>query len=264
VPLRRRRAELVSILLDLKRPGRKIRPFCLQASSVVLLRRRTAERRVLTDRQRQSKTTFATAQRSERWPLPPVQSILACCFRETLPRREKASMSICTNELAPWLTAPKSYRNLRTSIRTALGFPKERRPLLIGIDGLDGSGKTSLAAWLSWQLEMPAVHLDLYMMRDSNPLQFRAHDLKAALDARATQERPVIVEGILLLKVLDEISRTPDLLVFVRRASHQSSLRTLTTKYLREFAPQQKADWIVRWSSAGRDRKIVRAHQNNL
>jgi hypothetical protein len=109
---------------------------------------------------------------------------------------EGFDVMICTNELAPWLTAPKSYQNLRTSIRTALGFPTERRPLLIGIDGLDGSGKTSLAAWLSWQLEMPAVHLDLYIVRDSSPLQFRTNDLKAALDARATQERPVIVEGI--------------------------------------------------------------------
>jgi hypothetical protein len=109
---------------------------------------------------------------------------------------------------------------------------------------------------------MPAVHLDLYMVRDSSPLQFRTNDLSEALDARASQDRPVIVEGILLLKVLDEIGRTPDLLVFVRRASHQSSLRTLTTEYLREFTPQQKADWIVRWSSANRDRKMARAQQN--
>jgi uridine kinase len=171
---------------------------------------------------------------------------------------------ICSNELAPWFTAPKAYRNLRASIRGALGFPQEHRPLLIGIDGLDGSGKTSLAAWLSWQLEMPAVHLDLYIVRDSSPLQFRTNDLKDALDARAAQKRPVIVEGILLLKVLGEIGRAPDLLIFVRRASHQSSLRTLTTEYLREFVPQQKADWIVRWSSANRDRKIVQAHQNNF
>jgi uridine kinase len=58
------------------------------------------------------------------------------------------------------LVAPPSYVGLRTEIRHALGFPHDRRPLLIGIDGKDGSGKSSLAAWLSWQLEMPAIHLD--------------------------------------------------------------------------------------------------------
>ena len=164
--------------------------------------------------------------------------------------------------LAPWLVPSKSYRALRTSIRKALGFPQERRPLLIVIDGLDGAGKTSLAAWLSWQLEMPAVHLDLYIVPETDPLQFRIDDLAKTLDARANLERPVIVEGILALKVLSEIGRTPDFLVFVHRSSHQSSLRALTAEYIREFNPRQKANQIVKWSSANRDRRILRAHQN--
>jgi uridine kinase len=42
---------------------------------------------------------------------------------------------------------------MRTRVRDALGFPDERRPILIGIDGFDGSGKSSLAEWMSWQLE---------------------------------------------------------------------------------------------------------------
>jgi adenylylsulfate kinase-like enzyme len=44
--------------------------------------------------------------------------------------------------------------------RTYPLLPNERRPLLIAVDGLDGSGKSSLAAWLSWQLEMPVIHLE--------------------------------------------------------------------------------------------------------
>jgi hypothetical protein len=164
------------------------------------------------------------------------------------------------NELAPWFIAPKSYRDLRTPIRRALGFPDELRPLLIGIDGLDGSGKTSLASWLGWQLEIPAVHLDLYIVRDSDPLRFRIDDLARALDARAALKRPVIVEGILLLQALNEIGRAPDFLIFVHKVSHQSSLRSLTPGYLRAFSPRRKADKIVRWSSLARDRRIVRAH----
>lgn len=170
--------------------------------------------------------------------------------------------SVDADELAPWFRASKSYRDLRASIRRALGFPQDLRPLLIAIDGLDGAGKSSLAAWLSWQLEMPAVHLDLYIVRDSSPLQFRASELTKVLDARAKLHRPVIVEGILVLKVLSEIGRTPDFLVFVHRASHKSSLRTLTSDYLREFKPHQKANQTIKWSSAKRDRAILRAHQN--
>jgi hypothetical protein len=79
---------------------------------------------------------------------------------------EKWKMS---EELGPLLVAPPAYLAVRKLIRHALGFPDERRPLLIGIDGLDGSGKSGLAAWLSWQLEMPAVHLDTYIIRDRAP-----------------------------------------------------------------------------------------------
>jgi uridine kinase len=165
------------------------------------------------------------------------------------------------NDLAPWLTAPKSYRNLRVAIRKALGFPNERRPLLIGVDGLDGAGKTSLAAWLSWQLEIPAVHLDLYMVRGSTPLEFRAEDLAQTLDARAKLKRPVILEGILLLQALSEIDRTSDFLIYVHRTSHRSSLPYLVQPYLHEFTPRQKANAVVKWSSLRRDRQIVRAHQ---
>jgi hypothetical protein len=35
-----------------------------------------------------------------------------------------------------------------------------RLPLLIGIDGADGLGKSSLPSWLAWQLGAPAIHLD--------------------------------------------------------------------------------------------------------
>jgi len=164
-------------------------------------------------------------------------------------------------DLAPWFIAPKAYRDLRRPIRKALGFPYELRPLLIGIDGLDGAGKTSLAAWLSWQLEMPAIHLDFYIVRDSQPLQFLTGDLTNALNSRLVLRRPVIVEGILLLKVLREVGRTPDYLIFGHRASHQSSLRALTDEYLQEFDPRKKADAIINWSSAKRDRTVVRAHQ---
>jgi hypothetical protein len=34
-----------------------------------------------------------------------------------------------------------------------------RLPRLIGIDGDDGVGKSSLASWLAWQLGAPTVHL---------------------------------------------------------------------------------------------------------
>jgi hypothetical protein len=119
------------------------------------------------------------------------------------------------DDLGPLLIAPQSYLDLRSSIRQALGFPNERRPLLIGIDGVDGCGKSSLAAWLSWQFEMPAIRLDIFIVPDSDPLALRFDDLVRTVDGAqlVPKRRPVIVEGIMLLRNLARISRPPDFLI---------------------------------------------------
>ena len=126
----------------------------------------------------------------------------------------------------PLLVAPRQYLDVRNRIRESLGFPNERRALLIGVDGLDGSGKSSLAAWLSWQLEMPAIHLDTYIIQDTEPLAFRTDHLKAAVDSRLGLQRPVIVEGFLLLDVLERMGRQPDFLLYVEKKDrHESNMR---------------------------------------
>jgi hypothetical protein len=107
----------------------------------------------------------------------------------------------------------RGHRRARHNIRSALGFPSECRPLLIGIDGIDGSGKSSAASWLSWQLKMPAVHLDLYLVRDSQPLTWRYDELSRLLEGQVVLQRPLIVEGVMLLQVLRKIRRAPDFLV---------------------------------------------------
>src|SRR4051794_35498702 len=95
--------------------------------------------------------------------------------------------------------APPAYLELRERLHEALG--PDRKSLLIGLDGRDGAGKSSLAAWLSWQLGMSAVYLDLFM-RQGRPVSWRTDDLQRAIDSRLGRDppRPLIVEGILLLK----------------------------------------------------------------
>ena len=98
-------------------------------------------------------------------------------------------------ELGPLLIAPVSYLELRNRLRAALGFPNEWKALLIGIDGTNGSGKSALAAWLSWQLEMPAVHLDLYLVPNRDPPAWRTEDLARVIEVQKALERPMLIEG---------------------------------------------------------------------
>lgn len=112
-----------------------------------------------------------------------------------------------------------AHERLRRAVLHALG--PDRRPLLIGIDGRDGAGKTHLANWLAWQIGAPAVHLDLYLVRteaEHVPLSWRTDDLAATLAARLDHERrPVVLEGVLLLDAMNVIGRSVDFLVYARR-----------------------------------------------
>jgi uridine kinase len=166
---------------------------------------------------------------------------------------------VADDELGPVLEAPAAYFELRTLVRVALGFPKKRKPLLIGIDGVDGSGKSPLAAWLSWQLQMPAIYLDMYWIRDTAPQEFRHGDLARAVDARLSQGTPLIIEGILLLRVLNEIGRSPDFLVFVDKESHAGSIAEIKP-YFDRYKPQTRANYTLRWSSAEHDARVDAAH----
>jgi uridine kinase len=113
------------------------------------------------------------------------------------------------------IAAPPSYLELRERVSKALG--PCRSPILIGFDGRDHNGKTSAANWLAWQLGMPALHLDLFYRRSETDgsLNWRTDDLARCLEARG--ERPIIVEGVLLLDALAAVEKTPDYLVFVEK-----------------------------------------------
>jgi uridine kinase len=167
------------------------------------------------------------------------------------------------DELGPLLIAPPSYLELRDRLRTALGFPNERKALLIGIDGVDGSGKSALAAWLSWQLEMPVVHLDLYLTPNRNPPEWRTDDLARVIEVQEALERPTIVEGLLLLNVLDAITRKPDVHVFVAKQGRRSG-EDYVGAYLNQRKPKEMADYVLEWSSAEHDRRVLEAHLKML
>lgn len=148
---------------------------------------------------------------------------------------------------ASHLKAPiPGFPKLLDAVQQALG--PNRLPLLIGIDGRWGSGKSGTAAWLSWQLGVPFVALDLYMVQGSDPLEWRYEDLMRVLDSQERINCTVIVEGICLLKVLQMIARKPELLVWTENKGGPScSPHEPTLEYIREFDPAGCADHRLVW-----------------
>jgi hypothetical protein len=152
------------------------------------------------------------------------------------------------------------YDGLLTKVLSALG--PDWKPLLVGIDGREGTGKTSLSNWLAWQLGMPAIHLDLFLNQSEipAPIQWRVSDLDRCIKARG--DRPLIVEGVLLLDALDQVGRSPDFLIFVDEQpapltrvrppdfnlidTREFSLGNQVTAYFSRRSPADRADFRLK------------------
>jgi hypothetical protein len=143
----------------------------------------------------------------------------------------------------PQLVAPSDYSKVHAAIVERLG--PDRAPFLIGIDGRDHSGKSSLGAWLSWQLNMPCIHLDPYAKAEFEG--WHTDHLRHAVNSRLDRNWPVLAEGCLLLRALAAIDRKPDFLVFVENGSHAGSalLHEQIEAYFAERKPKDIADYML-------------------
>ena len=125
-----------------------------------------------------------------------------------------------------------------------------RLPRLIGIDGGDGVGKSSLASWLAWQLGAPTVHLDLYLISDSNPVRWRTEDLQRVVTTRLDQhEGSLIIEGMMLLEALTGIGRKVDFLVYLDGPGTRSLSKMLAV-YRARRQPEGLASWRLQGFTA--------------
>lgn len=130
------------------------------------------------------------------------------------------------------------------------------RKFTIAIDGVDGSGKSSLARFLSWQLEMPAIETDLALLVSSGSTQPNGDLVKALIGSRHNLNRPVIVEGCFILRTLSQIDIDPDVLIRVETEGHNGSItwRQKFTEYEESFPPAKTADFVLDWKHPSEQR----------
>lgn len=157
--------------------------------------------------------------------------------------------------------ASPEYERLLIDLQSALG--PDRKPLLIGVDGREGAGKTSVSSWLAWQLGMPVIHLDLFIKQNAVPAPVvrRTADLNRCIKARG--ERPLIVEGVLLLDALEEVGCSADFLIFVEEQPIISTRSRVDTDLIdtREFSlPNQVKTYLSRRAPADRANFKLKAY----
>lgn len=89
---------------------------------------------------------------------------------------------------------------------------------LLGVDGVDGAGKSRLAIELAARLKARVVHLDDFLERGQG-LYVAALRLREIWGTLEPESGPMIVEGVCLLAALERIGVTATRLVYVKRMS---------------------------------------------
>ena len=152
------------------------------------------------------------------------------------------------------------YRKLHSAVDAAL--TPERQPLLIGIDGVTGWGKTSTACWIAWQFGMPCVHLDFYTDDGTRMLTTFAAEVKRLIDRRVKLERrPLVVEGILLLEALEATNYKPDFLIFME-GKPQGSMTERIKTYRSRYQPHSIANFVMHGFDELADLRKAVLHHN--
>ena len=120
------------------------------------------------------------------------------------------------------------------------------RKMTIAIDGVDGAGKSTVSRFLAWQLGMPVVKTDMVALPGSRTPTCDSALVQKLVESRHKDDRPLIVEGVFVLRTLDAISIEPEILIRVESEGHDGSILTwqsLFASYAKEHARAVKPDY---------------------
>ena len=99
---------------------------------------------------------------------------------------------------------------------------KKNNYRLIAIDGVDGSGKSSLSKNISEELGYFHINLDEYL--EKNRGNFVKYIKYEVLENKIQSiKKPIIIEGVCVLAVLKNLGMRPDYLIYIKRMSEFES-----------------------------------------
>jgi len=93
------------------------------------------------------------------------------------------------------------------------------RCTVIGIDGKDGVGKSTLAITLADELDLELIEIDKYLIKNQGGYvdYIKYPILDEILRNAQKLQKSVIIEGICLIEVLERLMVKPDILIYVKR-----------------------------------------------
>lgn len=123
-------------------------------------------------------------------------------------------------------------------------------PKLIAIDGWWLVGKTTLGRFLSWRFNVSLLETDLFSIREQGKHVYLNDQITRIIDARLQSgiPRPIIVEGTTVLRLLAQIDRSPDFVIYISNTLVEKPISDSAAEviaYENEFKPQDRADVAI-------------------
>jgi len=120
-------------------------------------------------------------------------------------------------------------------------------PIIVAIDGRVGTGKTTLGRFLAWRFNITLVETDLFMHRKNGEFVYKNGQVAEIIDYRLNKDRPVIVEGVVALRLLEEMNHEPKF--HIHLICEESQGLSITEreweKYNNQYNPSKKAQLIL-------------------
>jgi uridine kinase len=126
--------------------------------------------------------------------------------------------------------------------------------VLVTIDGRDGVGKTTLGRYLAWHFNVTLLETDLFLIPTRDHILYLDDQINRIIERRLTTPKPIIVEGLSMLQLMQRIHRVPDFTLYITDGMRRSRSRAMNRRlaeYEAAFSPQASADLVVSLSDEG-------------
>ena len=114
---------------------------------------------------------------------------------------------------------------------------------IVSIDGTVGTGKTTLGRFLAWYFNVTLLESDNFLLKGAG-LRYNVDAVSAVIRHRLSKPRPILVEGVVALRLLAEADFKSDFHIHLVSSTESTSefLAAELAKYRLEYRPSERAN----------------------